>query len=470
VNIIDHLSLLHGVVPWAVPGLSGAGLATAIVRRRRRWWTVTLPLLAALSAALVVVLAWYLDVSGTVRDHYPPTFMVWVGSVVLATLVAVVGWGSAGIGRRLLAVAAVPLTGASAFLLINSHYAYWPTVGDVLGRPLPNQINRQALAGYLAGTGSAPSGTPLVPPVASPGRKAASTGWTAGRDPRRRSRSAELAAAPSPAMHGVLVPIDVPPGTSGFRSRPGTLYLPPAFFASPPPPLPVIVLLGGTPGGPDAWPRSGVLDTVNAYAGQHGGVAPILAFVDHNGSFTRDTECVDGPVGAAETFLAVDVPRYLSGLLHVPLNRDQWAIGGFSEGGTCAFQLAVRHPDVYRTFVDIAGDWAPNLGSAGNTLEHLYGGDRGAMAAHDPTTLLRSQRFEAEDGWFVVGGADSAHLNVAQRLTPAARAAGITTVTEILPGDHTWRFVVSAFRVVFPEIASRLDGLVTPPATASGSA
>src|SRR5258705_5352723 len=28
-----------------------------------------------------------------------------------------------------------------------------------------------------------------------------------------------------------------------------------------------------------------------------------------------------------------------------------WAIAGFSEGGTCAFELSVRHPDVYGGFL-----------------------------------------------------------------------------------------------------------------------
>jgi S-formylglutathione hydrolase FrmB len=265
------------------------------------------------------------------------------------------------------------------------------------------------------------------------------------------------------------VAVDIPPGTSGFTSRPGTLYLPPAFFRPSPPPLPVVVLLGGTPGGPDAWARSGALRTVDAYAAQHHGAAPILAFVDQNGSFLGDTECVDGPAGAAETFLTVDVPRYLAGLLHVPLGADRFAVGGFSEGGTCAFELAVRHPETYGTFVDIAGDWAPNLGSATATLDGLYGGDQAAMAAHDPATLLAAGEFDDLAGWFVAGDSDGAHRGVAERLAAASRSAGIRTTAEILPGDHTWRFVVSAFRVVFPALAGQLTARLPPAGPPAGA-
>ena len=476
-TVIDRLSLLHGVVPWAVPGLAAAGLAGAAVRRGRRWWTVTLPRLALPSAASVMVAGWFLHHSGAVRDHYPPTFLLWVGAVPLATLVATAGWRSAGWRQRTVAVITVPLTCASALVLINAHYGYWPTVGDLRGRPLPHQISPQALDGLLHHT-PVPSSGAAAPDGGRPGDSAAggfgsavaapdvSPGSIAPTRSHGRAGRTEIAApAAGSGVHGVLVALDIPPGSSGFRSRQGTLYLPPAFFGLSPPPLPVIVVLGGTPGGPDAWPRSGALQTVDAYAGRHHGMAPILAFVDQNGSFLADTECVDGPAGAAETFLTNDVPHFLSSLLHVPLDPDRWAIGGFSEGGTCAFELAVRHPDVYRTFVDVAGDWAPNLGSPGTTLARLYGGDEQAVAAHDPATLLRSDGLRGLDGWFVVGASDGNHVGVARRLASASRAAGITTAIEILPGDHTWRFVVSAFRLLFPSIATGLFGLTSPALT-----
>jgi S-formylglutathione hydrolase FrmB len=232
----------------------------------------------------------------------------------------------------------------------------------------------------------------------------------------------------------------------------------------------VIVMLAGTPGGPQDWARAGfAAQTADAYATDHHGLAPILAFVDQNGSVTADTECVDGPAGEAEAFLAVDVPHYLSGLLHVPLNPGKWGIGGFSEGGTCAFELAVRHPDVYGTFLDIAGDRAPNLGSDAQTLEKLYGGDREAMAAHDPTTLLHAHRFEGVTGWFLAGGSDSGHVTVAHRLAGAASAAGIAVTERILPGIHNWSFGAAAFRAVISALAAHLGGWpMAPPGNGTG--
>ena len=241
-SFVYHLSLLHGVVFRGVLGLALAGLVVTIVRRNRHWWSVIMPGLLAASAAPAAGLAWYLRHSGTVKDHYPPSFGLWGGASLLALGAAVAGWRSAGNWRRAVAVATVPLTVASAFLLINSHYGYWPTVGDLLGRPLTHHINRQELTSLLAGRNR-----PIIHRGARP--------TVGGEEPSAQVATHRAAAAD--AGHGVLAPLDTPPGTSGFEHRQGTLYLPPAFFDRPRPRLPVIVMLGGTPGGPEAWTRGG---------------------------------------------------------------------------------------------------------------------------------------------------------------------------------------------------------------------
>jgi S-formylglutathione hydrolase FrmB len=500
-GFVERLSLLHGMIVRGVLALAVAGLAGGLVRPDRRWWRVTLPRLIGASAVPVAGVAWYLRSSGTVRDHYPPTFGVWAAAALLAVLVAIAGWRSAGGWRRAVAVATVPFTFASLVVLVNSHYDYWPTVGDLLGRPLPDQINRAALTELLAGRppppppagfarttapedpsavrGQAPrsglgtaatsvgaSGSPKAGATdgravagAVPGRVAAARVAHAGRrSPRSSQRVAPV------AVHGVVGAMDIPPGTSGFGHRKGVLYLPPAFLDTSRTALGVIIMLGGAPGGPEDWTRGGfAARTADAYAAEHHGVAPILAFVDHNGSFTTDTECVDGPAGKAETFLSGDVPRFLSALLHVPVDPRGWAIAGFSEGGTCAFEIAARHPDVYGTFIDLAGDRAPNLGSPAETLQKLYAGNRAAMAAHDPDNLLRPHQFHNLRGWFLAGFSDSRHVAVAERLASAARVAGITVSNNVLAGGHTWRFAAAAFRAVLPSVASQLDGGPTGP-------
>ncbi len=402
-----NVSLLHGTLPRAIEAIAvGCGLG-CLWRRDRRWWCVTLPVLVAITVGVVGAAAAVLRATRTVCDHFPPSFTLWVGMPLLVTMAAVIGFRHGGGWRRVAALASVPSTFAAAFVLINAHYAYWPTVGDLLGQRLPDQAT-------------------------------ATTTITTAR-------------------HGEVVPLDVPATVSRFRERPGSIYFPPAYFRPRHPLLPVVVMLEGTPSTPDAWPRAGnAVATADGYAAAHGGVAPVLAFVDENGSFTGDSECVDGPSGAAETFLAVDVPRYLSALTGTAPDPHHWAIAGFSEGGTCALDLALRHPEVYGAFVDLAGDQAPSLGGPQQTLQQLYGGSGAAMAGHDPATLLRQRKTLPSAAWFGAGIGDRSHVSIIHRLADETRQAGITTSCVVLPGGHDWEFAAAAFRAVLPQLAARL--------------
>jgi S-formylglutathione hydrolase FrmB len=430
---IDSVSLLHGMLPRAVLTAAGVCWLVCLARRDRRWWRVTLPLLTATTAVVVAAAAVLLRGSGRVTDHYPPTFTIWVGMAVLAPLACAAGFRRSGAWRRGAALGAVPLTIAAAFVLINSHYGYWPTVGDLLGRRLPDQVTSARVASLSHRVGGAPA-----------------------------VQGAEVHPATTVARHGQLLPLDLAGTVSHFSARRGSIYLPPAFFAASHPSLPVVVMLAGTPSDTDAWPRAGfAIATADDYAATHHGIAPILAFVDQNGSFTGDTECVDGPAGNAETFLTVDVPRTLATVLHVPLNPRRWAVAGFSEGGTCALDLALRHPDVYGGFVDLAGDQAPILGLPQQTLKQLYGGSLVAMMAHDPVTLLRQRRTWPVVGWFAVGASDHLHVAVANRLAQDARAAGMQVDCSVLPGAHNWQFAAAAFREVLPALAGQLGATET---------
>lgn len=421
---VGRLSLLHGVLPRSIELIAAGCALGCLWRRDRRWWSVTLPVLVAITVAAVATAVAVLRVTRTVLDHFPPSFTVWVGMAVLTTMAAAAGFRRGGRWRRLVAIGAVPSVFAAAFVLINAHYAYWPSVGDLLGQRLRDQVT------------SAPLGR------------------ASGAPSLRRTIATS-------SGHGEVVPLDVPATVSHFPHRQGSIYFPPAFFSARHAPLPVVVMLGGTPSAPDAWPRAGVATTTaDEYAAAHEGVAPILAFVDQNGSFTGDSECVDGPSGKAETFLAVDVPRLLSTMIGSTLNRHRLMIAGFSEGGTCAIDLALRHPDVYGAFVDLAGDQAPNLGAPQQTRQHLYGGSEVAMVAHDPARLLRQRSTWNLLGWFAVGAGDSSHVTIAHRLADETRRAGIATSCLVLPGAHDWRFAGAAFRAVLPQLMKTPDPAV----------
>jgi hypothetical protein len=148
---------------------------------------------------------------------------------------------------------------------LNGYFAYVPTVGALLGQRATYEAS-QAHRARLLRTGSIPS-------------------------------------------HGIVVREQIP---GAMHARAAQVYVPPAWFRHPRPALPAIELLHGTPGSPEDWTRAGFADVTAArFAAAHHGVAPVIVMPDVNGSFGADTECVDGRAGRAETYLAVDVPRWI---------------------------------------------------------------------------------------------------------------------------------------------------------------
>ena len=155
-------------------------------------------------------------------------------------------------------------------------------------------------------------------------------------------------------------------------------------------------------------------------AAQHGGEAPIFVMVDANGNAFADTECIDTPGRRVETYLTRDVPAFIT--THFAVDPStRWGLVGCSKGGTCAVMLALRHPDRFSAFVDLAGDLRPSIGSPAHTLRSLFGGSQTAMADHDPLALLASRSFPDLSGWFDVGHGDDGCKKASHTLADTAR-------------------------------------------------
>jgi S-formylglutathione hydrolase FrmB len=416
-GVFDHVSLLRGPFPWLIKGSAIASIALALTGRDRKWWTRQLPIAVAATTVVVLFTAWTLKWSGTITDKYPRTFLVWTGGAVFSLASLAPGFMPSAIWRKVVRFAALPLTVFAAFLLINAQYGYWPTLGGLLGRPIPGQVSKASLEQQIAA-------------------------------PPRPQHVIETSL-------GELAPFDPPATVSHFRHRVGAVYLPPAFFSAQRATLPVIVMLGGVPGTPSAWPRAGyAVATANDFAAAHHGVAPVLVFADQNGTATADSECVDRPHMHAETYLTVDVPAYIESDLHIAHDAGRWAIAGFSEGGTCAIDIGLRHPLVYGHFMDFAGDLAPNIGSHENSLRKLFGGSIEKMVAYDPWLIMHSHHYFNVTACFVAGSDDPLHYKLMQQQADAATNAGIVAHLFLFPGEgHTWQFAAAAFKTCLPVMA-----------------
>jgi enterochelin esterase-like enzyme len=347
--------------------------------------------LLLMSAVLTVVGVWLVDgVRRPFPDSLPVTVCDWLFVTIGAVLLAVGNaWRQSW--RRVAgsALAVVLVTGAAA-VGVNEYYGQYPTVRDALGGLARDQVSLAQAVGGAAGAGR----------VAS---------------------------------------VEIPGTVSGFAARAGLVYLPPAYRPGDPRPLPVLVLLAGQPGSPlDLFTAGRMGQVLDRYAGRHGGRAPVVVVPDDLGGPLDNPLCLDSRLGRVDTYLARDVPDWIRTHLSVDPDPGHWAVGGYSHGGTCALQMAVTHPAVYPTFIDVSGQREPTLGSRDRTVQATFGGDADAYRRVNPLDVLRHTRLPQVHGVLVAGTQDRQYLPQQRAVRAACRSAGMTVEWIELPGGHTW--------------------------------
>jgi S-formylglutathione hydrolase FrmB len=234
---------------------------------------------------------------------------------------------------------------------------------------------------------------------------------------------------------------------------------------------------------PDDWLRTGnAVQAIDNFAAAHGGNSPVFVFVDSSGAFNNDTECVNGRRGNAADHLTKDVVPFMISQYGVSADPAHWGVVGWSMGGTCAVDLTVMHPELFSTFVDIAGDMGPTAGTKDQTIARLFGGNAADWAAFDPTTVITKHGpYNGVSGWFAIssspptqhhpfggdgeavglGGRDAAgnpgdQTVAANSLCRLGSANGIACAVIATPGRHDWPFATQVFASSLPWLAGRI--------------
>jgi S-formylglutathione hydrolase FrmB len=448
------MSLIHGWVPVTVQVIAAVVLVLAIGWRSRRWRVISVPVALVAGVALTAALFWFIKDQGLADDPAPVGLWVWITLTGLAAMVVVLGWRDVVWWRRVVSVIAVPLCVLCTALNVNMWVGYFPTVGTawdrMTGAPLPGQTDRATVAAL-----------------------------------QQQHRAPDWK---------TIVSVRIPDQASGFKHRDELVLLPPAWYAStPPPPLPVVMMVGGEFGNPGAWLYAGdAQSTIGDFAAGHGGNAPVLVFPDSSGTFSNDTECVNGVRGNAADHLTKDVVPYIISNFGVSRDPDNWGIVGWSAGGTCALTLSVMHPEMFGAFVDIDGQLGPTAGTKQQTIDRLFDGDADAWATFDPRTVIAKHRaYKGLSGWFAVSvdtptvyrapmdtdslsadGPDPKpedHAAIANVLCRAASSYGIECAVVPNPGKHDFSSAASAFAAALPWLAGKLGTPGVPPIAMPGA-
>lgn len=172
----------------------------------------------------------------------------------------------------------------------------------------------------------------------------------------------------------------------GYSPRDAALYLPPAALVANPPRLPLIVFMMGQPGTPDPTSIAAALDR---FAAAHNGLAPIAIVADQLGAIDRDPACHDSATyGAVSTYFTTDIPAWAVAHLNVTADRSFWVIGGYSNGGSCAFTWGAQNPQIWGNVMDISGNEYPGSEHVQQTIDEVFAGDAAAFQAASPSAAL----------------------------------------------------------------------------------
>lgn len=424
------LKLESGPLPFVVFGLALVALVTLASKRPLRVWLPVQLLGAAVGFGLGSLLAWLIsDVWNSFEVSLSGITRLWFGLGFAGVGFALAGLVRSRVWRKSVAVASVVLFALAGSIGVNADVGEFPTLGSALG------------------VGSI---TPLALPTVHPHPHPTST-------PVQTLAESWHAPAGMPTA-GSIGSVIIPATVSHFAARSAIVYLPPAALVKHPPRLPVLEMLSGQPGGPSDLISAGALGSIaNGFADSHSGLAPIVVIPDQLGAPQDNPMCVDSALGNSATYLTDDVPNWIVTHLHVLSGRANWAIGGFSQGGTCSIQLGAKYSALYGSILDISGQLAPHRGTVAATIAKGFHGSAAEYAAAAPTALLTEGAPYADTlAIFIVGQADTRFGQASVALSAAARAAGMTVHYEQSPGTaHDWHTVQFALRQALPLLGAK---------------
>lgn len=414
---MDDVSLVSGAIPIALLILGAAALLGLLLPRRPRPWWITLAV--GVAAAVISLLGLNPLLIAGLRlfpDNLPTAVVVWLSIGVGAVALTVGNLVHTSARRKVMAGGCCLLLLLTAGSQVNVYFRQYSTLADLTGASTADVGSIDATQGR---SGSRFEVTPVV------------SRWKGS----------------TRAVGGTVSTVHIPGTASGFVAREAYVYLPEIYHVDNPPLLPVLVVVAGVPGAPQNWVVSGRLrQSIDAFAARHNGLAPVTVVVDPNGSDTGNTMCMDSNIANADTYLARDVPSWIVAHLRVDSNFAHWAFGGWSFGGTCALQMATRHPDVYPSFIDLAGEGEPAISpNRQETITLSFGGDTARFDALTPLNVMAQHRFSQVWGVFAAGGGESESIRRMNEVSAAATKSGIRVHTIVVPGEgHSWAVPIAA--------------------------
>jgi enterochelin esterase-like enzyme len=275
-------------------------------------------------------------------------------------------------------------------LLVNKYFSYYTTWGAAIAdfsNPSPNSGPQVSVGSMLVGDHSSAFDT----------------------------RSVYLKLA---LQQGYTLHTDVA-GKLSHITRSVYVYLPPQYFE----PqyrsyrFPVIELIHGQPGEPQDWINVVGVQVVLDNLVNEGRAKPaVLVMPDANGGNTISLQCLNQVGGPQDlTYLAKDVPETISRMLRVQPPGIGWGVAGYSEGGFCAANMALRFRYRYGAAASLSGYFVPFNNQLANPARTVspFGNNAKLRAENTPVDEVRALAPGAVLPQFWLGAGKGDNVDVA---------------------------------------------------------
>ena len=396
---------------------------------RPGWKRVLLSIIGAVVGAGIgaLVFWWVVDAQNIFGVDLSQVVRLWTIIGFAGLGLAIVNLFKSRWWRKVIAIIAIPVMLATSAVGINADFGAYQTLNEVIGG-----VKYAQLKDTTGQRGDVVKGM---------------VDYSTWRAP-----------AGMPAQ-GQLGEVAIPGTISKFKARAAVVYLPPAALVKNPPVLPVLIALSGQPGSPGAPFSSGALaTTMNEYAAQHGGLAPIVVSPDQLTNPSMNPMCVDSAkFGNSETYLTKDVTNWIKANYRVSSDPRMWAVSGFSQGGTCTTQLVSKFPELYGSGIGVQGQIGPILNNVPNTIAEGFAGSKAAYEAALPRNIMQAKApYRDTLMIYGVGTTDHKYTAYARELHDASLRAGMDSRLIEEPTGHDWRTVQSVYRQAIPILAKRM--------------
>ncbi|WP_375500412.1 alpha/beta hydrolase [uncultured Jatrophihabitans sp.] len=323
-------------------------------------------------------------------------------------------------------VLAMVLSAGAGIAVVNDYYAYYQTWSQ--------------LSADLNGSYSSFSSTPVA-------------NRTTARVDRGRVESITLA------------------GPASGITRRGLVYLPPQYFQSAYSHVdfPVVELVHGSPGTPQNWiVQMRLAHVLDHLIGEHL-MGPVIAVMPTMAVGDHFEECLNVPGAADDTYLTQDVRTDVEVRFRTSQVPAEWGLAGYSSGGYCAANLALRHRSSFGAIGIMDGYFRPTDGPAAAALHDNQAAER----ANDPLLAARrlaSATHPLPSFWVMAGTGDAGDYAGAKSFVRALRGLDAVTVHAESGATHnfdawraadpamlTWlwtQLAAPSLRVQFPLAAS----------------